>query len=568
MITATFPLPLTSRAASVLTLCSLIAAPFWAQEEGEELSDVKTTLVPVGEEVTGQTAALVQPPDGRWLVDEEGREYYIDKYPKIEGGYRWIDEEKGIVRLRHLMPLEIFAHDDEFFYFKFLRPQEVDSAPAEAAQQFDLSLELAEADTLRLTRSDEGLPQEGQWRNGFVLADMNEDGHLDIVHAPARKSFREPRIFLGDGSGSKWTSWDEARYPQAPFDYGDVAVADFNGDGHQDMALAIHLTGFVVLVGDGKGTFAPWGDGLPLLELVDRGPEKTALRRPPGFSSRALVATDWNGDGRVDLLALAEGPGSPEHIAEGKLSDSGRALFVNQGDGTWKQQDDSQSFMGDHLILADLDADGRLDFVTDSMTVGDPNLLNFGTEGDELWRTESLPVERRRHVVRGLAVDDFDGDGARDIALSYRATQNGQMYQGIDLYLARDGEAGWEHVPVTTTTEELLNFRAMASGDLDQDGDADLVVTTSEGDGWILLNDGKAKFVRETAPEMTARGRHKFCSGYRVRIEDLDGNGTPEIVANFAGEPGSEQLFPAIAETRCRAFGALRVWSVESATAE
>jgi len=57
-----------------------------------------------------------------------------------------------------------------------------------------------------------------------MVADMNGDGHLDIVHGPARKQSGPPVIFLGDGQGS-WTQWKEARFPSLAYDYGDVEVA-------------------------------------------------------------------------------------------------------------------------------------------------------------------------------------------------------------------------------------------------------------------------------------------------------------------------------------------------------
>src|ERR1700674_4955601 len=133
---------------------------------------------------------------------------------------------------------------------------------------------------VRFVKFDVGLPTSGQWREGFRIADMNEDGHPDIVHGPARKQTGTPVIFLGDGKGS-WTLWKEARFPTLAYDYGDVEVADFNRDGHIDIALAVHLHGLFVLAGDGKGGFVNASAGL----------EST------GFSSRAIRVTDWNGDG-------------------------------------------------------------------------------------------------------------------------------------------------------------------------------------------------------------------------------------------------------------------------------
>ena len=531
-------------------------------------SDVKTSLVPLGEV---PAARGLQPPDGQWLVDDDGREYFLDKYPKTEGSYRWVDEEKGIVRLRHLMPLEVYSHDDEFFYFKVLRPQATSLAkPIDLGTQFPLEVTMKEKDTLTLSRSDEGLPRRGQWRNGFVFADMNEDGHLDLVHGPARKSFTGPRIFLGDGSGSSWKSWGEASYPSAPYDYGDVAVADFNGDGHLDMTLAMHLTGFVTLIGDGKGKFELWGEGLPLVKSVERTtaqgqPKRNPKRTPPRFSSRTMVSTDWTGNGRPDLIAVGEGPGSPEQIAEGRLASTGRVVFENLGDGTWKEHADSETFMGDHLVLTDFDGNGTTDFVTDSLVVGNHGLVNYRDEGSAMWRTEQFPVERRRPILRGVAVDDFDGDGAQDLVMSLRVVQAKTIVQAIDLYLSRkqdDGTQSWEHRILVSNIEEIVNFKSLAAGDIDGDGDADLIALMAEGNVWILLNDGKGNFVREVSPELEVPAAHKFCNGYRVRLVDLDGDGRPEIAANFAGEPGSEALFVGVAEPRCQANGSLRIWKV------
>ena len=136
---------------------------------------------------------------------------------------------------------------------------------------------------------------------------MNGDGNLDIVFGPSRKGRPWPNIFLGDSQGH-WRPWSEARYPRLGYDYGDVAVADYNGDGHQDVVLSAHLRGIVALVGDGKGGFELWTEGLEM-ETPGAGGDAST------FSSRAIDAIDWNHDGHPDLVALGEGPKGIQLVA-------------------------------------------------------------------------------------------------------------------------------------------------------------------------------------------------------------------------------------------------------------
>ena len=167
--------------------------------------------------------------------------------------------------------------------------------------------------------------------------------------------------------------WREATYPEAPYDYGDVAVADFDGDGTMDMALAVHLNGGIVLVQDGKGHFRLWSEG------VERRQDKD---QTGVFSGREIHATDWNGDGRPDLLMLSEGPAAMPHDPEYKIriSPSGVRIYLNQGDGTWKavgSPDGDQSF-GETLVVADLDGDGIHDIVTGSRAMGYKGVVKLG----------------------------------------------------------------------------------------------------------------------------------------------------------------------------------------------
>jgi hypothetical protein len=283
----------------------------------DEISKYAEVAIGPAEE-DGVYDLLLEPPDGKWLVDENGQEYVISRWPKFDGYYRWIDEEKLQVRLGPMPPMTAVGHDDEYLYFKFVKrptlPEVVADEPPPPLPP--LPPDPPEVDRLRLEPWDAGLPDRQQWRQGLAVADMNEDGRLDLVLPPPRKGSPLPVIFLGDGSGG-WTHWTDARFPDVPYDYGDVAVADLDGDGHQDLVLSMHLMGLLAMRGDGAGGFTLWTEGLPMrADAFKRRPTapssvNSSVRRgrsdqddeskPIGFTSRAIALADWNGDGRLDV---------------------------------------------------------------------------------------------------------------------------------------------------------------------------------------------------------------------------------------------------------------------------
>ena len=498
------------------------------------------------------------PPGAEWLTDEEGYRYYLKEIPKSEP-WQWFTETH--VRVRTSEIYELAEETEDALVVKIYEQargvpstQRRDPTPEEiAAVTESYRAQAPDSDRLRFRPFSAGLPESGQWRNGFGIGDMNGDGHLDIVHGPARKGrYAAPVVFLGDGAGN-WTVWREASFPSLGYSYGDAAVADFNGDGHLDVALGQHILGVTVMIGDGKGKFVPWSKGLP---WEQPGGGSAAL----GFSSRQVEAGDWNGDGRIDLLALGEGPRPARegpYKAMGILPSSsfGVAVFLNQGDGTWRRLDQGMKFgqlFGDHLAVGDYDGDGRLDFATSSNSFGRKDLVGLSGPDGEWTHVEVEPV-RARSYVRAVASADFDGDGRLDLAVSTVSNQVERWFTAVDVLLAR--EDGW-----TRRTLHGAEGRhwasALAAGDLDGDGHADLVATTLEGATWIFLGKGDGSFTREQSDEVADMAGG--CTGYGLALADLDGDGRDEFVAGFAGEPSA--MF---APDRCPTLGALRAWDAE-----
>jgi len=522
-----------------------------------------------------EPATAAEEPDGEsteWLVDDQGRQYTTKRYPKYEGHYLRL--ESGKVQFPRGFRYDVAEEGEDYFLVKLYRvgdeaapgePSRPSQRPmAELAPASDRELaraeDLAEVDALTFQPFDRGLPTEGQWRNGFAVVDFDGDGHVDVVHGPARKGSATPWVFLGDGAGSwRQLALGERLPADLRLDYGDIAVADFDRDGRLDLALGVHLRGVVVLVDDGEGGLRRWSDGLEYASIEDAS--------GPGFlTSRGVAALDWDGDGWTDLAVLGEGSrlAVRREDAAFRRGATDVVVYRNVGDGTWEPLplDDKQRLRGDSLAVADLDGDGRPDLVTSWMNSAAPLplVLNRGTgEGDGVPAAiRPLPDLPENTLVPAVAVEDFDGDGRADVAITAVGLRSNGPWHGIFVYLAR--EEGWLRRPVLEL-EGRRQIRALAAGRLPGDEHADLVAFDGEGGGWAFLGAGDGSFRLEAAPELAPP--ESGCSGYHVELVDLDGRPGDEIVASFAGEPGGEVMLDPTAPLRCRNEGRLAAWRAE-----
>jgi hypothetical protein len=130
------------------------------------------------------------------------------------------------------------------------------------------------------------------------VADFNGDGIPDLAvgNAPLAGGAGSLTILLGNGDGT----FTAAASPATTSGVNSIAIADFNGDGKADIAVANGLT-LTMLKGNGDGTFA----------------SSTITPAAGSFQSSAIIVGDFNGDGKADLafagyefLLLGDGDGT------------------------------------------------------------------------------------------------------------------------------------------------------------------------------------------------------------------------------------------------------------------
>lgn len=522
---------------------------------GPRPSRAQSAPAPSAPPAASETAPAAAAAEEPWLYTEDGRAYRLEKLDKTK------------VQVAKISPtiyrttwgtVQVDREDATYLYYRVYR--EVVAPPTPTIEQDrqlraaevhrQLPPPLPETDRLEAVDFGRGLPTTGQWRNSFEFADMNEDGFLDLVHGTARKGNRRPNIFLGNGKGD-WRLWTEASYPQQTYEYGDVTVGDFNGDHHLDIFFGAHLLGLQALLGDGKGGFTAANEGLPW---------RSRPTEPLGFSSQQVQVVNWPGSKTPQVLALSEGPKmsiSPGQLPSMERSLAGVRLYRNVSKDrkkvVWEwvnANDKSTNLFGEDLQLAP----GRnsQSFVVGSGNMNAPDLVFEGRDRDG-WHQLSLPTPRLSYYwsvapLRRAGLSTFD------VVAVGMSSDAGLDVRLIDLY--RREAKGWVRKTLWSEEAKGQGPIRVATADVDGNGFDDVVALGASGQVWILLQESGDKWLAEQSPEMQGL---QGCLGSGLRVQDLDGDGRPEIAISWSGE--ADLLLDPKA---CPDDGSLRVWKLKA----
>lgn len=341
-----------------------------------------------------------------------------------------------------------------------------------------------------------GIPAGTFNGHDVVMGDVNGDGNLDVVIASAPTTpGTTDTLLLGDGTGA--FSQASNQLPPNNQDSFRVALGDADGDGDLDIYMVAASANALdrLYMNDGQGVFADAANPLPLI----------------GGRRTGVEFVDLDGDGALDIY-LCGGGIDPDHV----LINTGAGAFVDSG--AWLPSNPSSI----DVAISFLDGDDRPDVILVT-GASEEFLINDGSGA--LVPSSAFPVSAVPPSM-DVAAADIDGDNDVDIFIARGGSISPLLDPQSRLYL-NDGHGAFTDVTSLSLPRSAGLQLAAALGDLDGDGDLDLVM--GAGEMWLSRNDGTGQF---SANEALLPGR----GAGRPAIGDMDGDGDDDLYLALIGQ--------------------------------
>jgi hypothetical protein len=220
--------------------------------------------------------------------------------------------------------------------------------------------------------------------------------------------------------------------------------------------------------------------------------EKAGIGKSPGKGLGVSFA-DYDGDGFVDV-----------YVANDSVQSF---LFHNNGDGTFTEvgllvgvgfNEDGKTFAGMGVDFADYDNDGRPDIVVTDLSNERYMLFRQNADGSFRDVTNATGLGGATLAFSGWSTRffDFDGDGWKDLFVAQghvmdtiEKTAPNLKYMQPPLLLKNE-KARFVRVNAGDVFEQAWAGRGAAFGDLDNDGDVDVVLSNVGQHALVLRNEG------------------------------------------------------------------------------
>jgi hypothetical protein len=382
---------------------------------------------------------------------------------------------------------------------------------------------LANADGTLATPTFYSLP--GDLVEAAVVADVNGDGHLDVVAATRSLSGsgqEEIAVLTGNGDGTLNAAQSfDVTTPSGSMSGEKVTIAsliaaDFRASAYPDVIASNGL----VLLNNGQGSFTVGASAFP--------PSVATSNDGPN-----LAAADFNKDGKLDL---AVGNGSQVN------------LYLGNGNGTFTAGNTYASIEDvGYLTATDLDGDGNTDLyvglANSGVFVGDQFEYNqvyalMGNGDGSFQGAPNVPF-----VYTGSNLADLNGDHILDaVGVNADATFTSYLGDGNGNFSAHSTLTA---SPITIAgTPYTVSIDSYALGDINGDHHVDLAYIGSDFVGpsaapgvFIALGDGQGGFgapsFHAVPSTLAANDNNINWSIDNLYLADLNGDGKADLIYNY-----------------------------------
>ena len=339
------------------------------------------------------------------------------------------------------------------------------------------------------TVSQTNLPLTGLATNSMDVesGDIDGDGDQDLVVA---MEFRPNVLLLNDGAGV-FVNASSGRLPRKNHDSEDIALADFDRDGDLDIIFVSeddHINEYYL--NDGKGFFSDVSETFPIRA-----------------TSNAVVAADFDGDGDLDLVVGNAGQDN---------------LLLNDGKGAFKEETSGRmptdTSVTQDVEGVDIDGDKDLDLIFGNED-GNRVYINNGKGYFKDATASCFPSPSQSGETRKVDVGDVDGDGDQDLFFSNVAFIAGKN-PANRLFINNGRGTFKDDTEKRFIARNDLNSADACFFDLDGDRDLDLIIANIFG-GYqqLLINNGSGVFTEDRTGLLPAS-----IPGEAISVEVFDAN--------------------------------------------
>lgn len=386
---------------------------------------------------------------------------------------------------------------------------------------------ITEGPVPKFTLAASGLPGAGMWKCTPVLADINRDGHLDIL--AINRLGDGAHVWLGDGRGT-WRDSSQGLAGDRTACGGGIAYGDLNRDGLIDLAVADHCSGVHVYLQQPDGSWQGVVKELypPVNEsLAAEGDEESRIIF---VGAEDIAVGDINEDGCLDIVAPASdqgGFGVYHGDCTGRQWNHRKTTGLPNLDNPEPDDEDNAGW-ANRVILADINKDGHLDVLA-SYFKGPRVWLGDG-RGNFTGASVGLPEPMIGGLYRGLDFGDINGDGLLDLVAA-------NDINGAEGYLQQP-DGTWKSLG--DLMPSLQNGAVgIALGDFTHSGQLDIVVAGRQekvrGNNYglyLLQGDGKGHFQELKNTGLPAKG---LSVTWGAAVGDINEDGLVDFIASTGG---------------------------------